>query len=65
MRMSENVKVYLNTKNKVGNVIMALSKAFISLNHKSLFARFEIYDSNSNFSTFLKICLSKPYRHDI
>ena len=58
-RMIESWKVRLNNGSKVGVIIMDLSKAFDSLNHWLLLAKFKAYNLDSNLLTFMKSYLTK------
>ena len=60
--MIENWKTQLNNKSKVGVVIMDLSKAFDTLNHKLLIAKLEAFDLDSRSSSFLQSYLTNRYQ---
>ena len=60
--MIENWKTQLNNKNKVGVVIMDLSKAFDTLNHKLLIEKLEAFDLDSGSSSFLQSYLTNRYQ---
>ena len=58
LRMIESWKVRLNNGSKVGVIIIDLSKAFDSLNHKLLLAKLKAYGLDSNSVTFMKSSLT-------
>ena len=58
LRMVESWKVRLNNGSKVGVIIMDLSKAFDSLNHKLLLTKLKAYGLDSNSVTFMKSYLT-------
>ena len=60
--MIENWKTQLNNKSKVGVVMMDLSKAFDTLNHKLLIAKLEAFDLDSRSSSFLQSYLTNRYQ---
>ena len=53
-RMIESWKVRLNNESKVRIIIMDLSKAFDSLNHKLLLTKLKAYGLGSNSVTLMK-----------
>ena len=52
--MIETCCVMLNKGNKVGAIIMDLSKAFDTLNHNLHFCKLRAYGFNKNFLTFIQ-----------
>ena len=62
LTMIENWKTQLNNKSKVGVVIMDLSEAFDTLNHKLLIAKLEAFDLDSGSSSFLQSYLTNRYQ---
>ena len=58
-RIIHSWKVRINHGSKVGVIIMDLSKAFDSLNHWLLLAKFKAYNLDSNLVTFMKSYFTK------
>ena len=56
--MIEKWKTQLNQRNKVGVIIMDLSKAFDTLNQKLLIEKPKVYGLNLNAASFIKSCLT-------
>ena len=53
LKMIETWRAMLNKGNKVGPIIMDLSKAFDMLNHNLLLCKLKAYDFNKNALTFI------------
>ena len=62
LRMIENWKTQLNKGNKIGVIIMDLSKAFDTLNHDLLVAKLETYGLELNAASFIKSYLVNRYQ---
>ena len=60
--MIEKWKTQLNQRNKVGVIIMDLSKAFDTLNHKLLIEKPKVCGLNLNAASFIKSCLKNRYQ---
>ena len=60
--MIENWKTQLNKGNKIGVIIMDLSKAFNTLNHDLLVAKLETYGLELNAASFIKSYLVNRYQ---
>ena len=62
LRMIENWKTQLNKRKKIGVIIMDLSKAFDTLNHNLLVAKFKAYSLNLNAASFIKSYVTNRYQ---
>ena len=60
--MIENWKTQLNQRNKIGVIIMDLSQAFDTLNHKLLIEKSKAYGLDLNVASFIKSCLTNRYQ---
>ena len=56
--MIESCQVRLNDGSKVGVIITDLFKAFVSLHHELLLARFKAHSLNNNSVTFMRSYLT-------
>ena len=54
LKMIETWRAMLNKGNKVGAIIMDLSKAFDTLNHNLLLCKLKAYSFNKNALTFIQ-----------
>ena len=61
LRTTENWKTQLNKRKKIGVIIMDLSNAFGTLNHKLLVAKRKAYGLNLNTTSFIKSYLTNWY----
>ena len=62
LRMTENLKVQLNKRTKIGVITMYVSKMFDTLNHNLLVAKPKTYSLNLNAASFIKSYLTIRYQ---
>ena len=52
----------LNKGNKIGTIVMNLSKAYDMLNHNLLLFKLKVYGFNTNAFTFIQSCFSNRHQ---
>ena len=62
LKMIETWRAMLNKGNKVGAIIMDLSKAFDTLNHNLLLCKLKAYGFNKNALTFIQSYFTNRYQ---
>ena len=62
LKVIETWRAMLNKSNKVGAIIMDLSKAFDTLNHNLLLCKLKAYGFNKNALTFIQSYFTNRYQ---